>query len=133
MNNTAVIAPPRARPQWHEAITLPPWPGAAEAFDAAIEALIDEFGAEEIWVFGSCARGQTTRESDVDLMIVRSARPACPRPSWEALAVIGPFHRIPMDLFVITPELWGRRRQKPQGVYLDIVRNGKQIYARNDR
>ncbi|MBI4328165.1 MAG: nucleotidyltransferase domain-containing protein [Chloroflexi bacterium] len=132
MNDTAVIALSRARTRRHEGIALPPWPGAAEAFDAAIEALIGEFGAEEIWVFGSCARGTPTRDSDVDLMIVRSARPGCLRPSWEALAVIRPFHRIPMDLFVITPELWGVRRQKPQGLYLDIVRNGKRIYARQD-
>ena len=131
MNEGPVIAPANARTRWHESIALPPWPGAAEAFDAAVEALIVEFGAEEIWVFGSCARGQPARDSDVDLMIVRSARPACLRPSWEALATIRPHHgTFGIDLFVITPELWRQRRQQPNGVYLDVVRHGKLIYAR---
>lgn len=132
MNET--LASPAANViRWHERIALPPHPGAAKAFDAAIEALIQEFGAEEIWVFGSCARGQPTWHSDVDLMIVRQARPDCPRPSLEALQVIRPFHIFPIDLFVIRPDLWAARRLKPQGVYLDIVRNGQRIYARQDR
>lgn len=131
--NETLASPSGSATRWHERIALPPHPGADEAFDAAIEALIHEFGAEEIWVFGSCARGCPTRHSDVDLMIVRSPRPGCLRPSWEALQSIRPFHIFPMDLFVIEPGLWAERRKKPQGVYLDIVCNGKRIYARQDR
>ena len=117
--------------RWHERIALPPHPGAAEALDAAGEALIHEFGAEEIWVFGSCARGQATRHSDVDLMIVRPPRPGCLRPSWEALEVVRPYHGIfGIELFVITPELWRKRQLRPNGVYLDILQQGKLIYAR---
>jgi predicted nucleotidyltransferase len=116
--------------QWHQQISLPPWPGAAAAFDAAIEVLISDFGAEEIWVFGSCAHRSPTEHSDVDLMVVRAQRPGCLRPSREALRVIRPFHRFPLDLFVITPELWAARQRAPQGIYLDIVRNGKRVYAR---
>ena len=133
MSEAPTVSIAKTATAWHERVALPPWPGAAQAFDAAIEALIRDFGAEEIWVFGSCARSHPNRHSDVDLMIVRSARTNCLRPSLEALRVIRPFHIFPMDLFVIVPDLWAARRQKPQGVYLDIVRNGKRIYARQDR
>ena len=134
MTGVQKALPPAPAQTWHTEITLPPWPGAAEAFDAAIEALISDFGAEEIWVFGSCARGSPTRHSDVDLMIVRSARPDCLRPSWEALAAIRPHHGLfGIDLFVITPELWCQRRQRPNGVYVDVVRHGKLIYARQSQ
>jgi predicted nucleotidyltransferase len=131
VNEPSIAAAPKAGHPWHQAIALPPWPGAAEAFDGAIQALIDEFGAEEIWVFGSCAGGKPTRDSDLDLMVVRSARPDCPRPSWEALRVIRPHHKVfGIDLFVITPELWSQRRLRPNGVYLDVVRHGIRVYAR---
>ena len=131
MNDRLVIAQSRAPARWHEYIALPPRPGAAQAFDAIVQALIDNFGAQEIWVFGSCAYGHPTRDSDVDMMIVRSAQPGCLRPSWEALRVIRPYHGLMgIELFVITPELWRQRQQRPNGVYLDVVRHGRLIYAR---
>ncbi len=62
-------------------MTLPPVEGAAEAFDAAMGALIQEFQAKEIWLFGSCAEGTPDRHSDVDLLVVKDPDPAQKRPA----------------------------------------------------
>ena len=117
--------------RWHERVSLPPRPGAAEAFDAAIQALIDEFDAEEIWVYGSCARGSPSRDSDVDFLVVRPHRPDCPRPAVAARLCLGRLpHFLPADLIVLDPAQWSARRERPFGVYSDIVHSGIQIYAR---
>jgi predicted nucleotidyltransferase len=75
--------------------------------EQAVEVLAREFGASEIWLFGSAARGTTTQASGIDLLVVRPARADSPRPSVEArlcLSRHGIHH--PFDLLVLTPERW---------------------------
>jgi hypothetical protein len=130
VNEPSIAAAPKARHPWHQAIALPPWPGAAEAFDGAIQALIDEFGAEEIWVFGSWRRREahTRHRFGPDGCAIGTAG----LPATELGGVAGDSappqgvrHRP-----LITPELWSQRRLRPNGVYLDVVRHGIRVYAR---
>jgi predicted nucleotidyltransferase len=86
--------------------------------EQAVEVLAREFGASEIWLLGSAARGATTEDSDIDLLVVRPARADSPRPSVEArlcLSRHGIHHRF--DLLVLTPERWRQVQERPVGVY----------------
>ena len=58
--------------------------GLDDAIQNATTALADDFGASEIWLFGSYAVGTADEHSDIDLLVVRAERPDCPRPSVEA-------------------------------------------------
>src|SRR5215471_375065 len=94
----------------------------------AVEVLAREFGATEVWLFGSAARGTMTEDSDIDLLVVRSARLDSLRPSLEArlcLSRRGIHH--PFDLLVLTPERWQEAQQRPVGVYQDVLQHGRKL------
>jgi predicted nucleotidyltransferase len=96
--------------------------------ERAVEVLVREFGATEVWLFGSAARGTTTEESDIDLLVVRPARLDWPRPSVEARLCLsrGGIHR-PFDLLVLTPERWQEAQRRPVGVYEEVLQHGRKL------
>jgi predicted nucleotidyltransferase len=96
--------------------------------DQAVEVLAREFGATEVWLFGSAASGATTEESDIDLLVVRPARLDSPRPSVEARLCLSRrgIHR-PFDLLVLTPERWREAQQRPVGVYQEVLQHGRKL------
>lgn len=111
-------------------ISLPPVNGAKFILQKCIEILARDFEAEEVWLYGSCAKQTTHPDSDLDLMVVREMKNT-KKPSLEALKLLRPYHNeIGIDLFVISPEIWNERRKNPNGVYADIVHQGKKLYER---
>ncbi len=109
-----------------------PQAGSGDAIPRqAAESLVRDFGAAEVWLFGSAARGQTSEHSDIDLLVVREARPDCPRPGVEARLCLARRNlRRPFDLLVVTPERWQQVKARPFGVFEDILAHGQQLYAR---
>jgi predicted nucleotidyltransferase len=102
-----------------------------EVVQRTVDALAEDFGAQEIWLFGSMATGQSTEHSDIDLLVVRPARPGSLRPSVEARLCLfrrGICH--PFDLLVLTPERWSQARQNPFGVYEEVLTRGVKLYER---
>jgi len=97
--------------------------------DQAVEVLAREFGAREVWLFGSAATGATDEDSDIDLLVVRPARADSPRPSVEARLCLSRhgIHR-PFDLLVLTPERWREVQRRPVGVYEEVLKHGLKLY-----
>ena len=99
-------------------------------FERMMEELISQFDPKEVWIYGSCAKGDPRWDSDVDLMIVREQRQGVEHPTFEARLLVshakGP---LPVDLMVVTPEDWEKERTSPQGVFIDVVENGVRVYA----
>jgi len=94
-----------------------------------VEVLAREFGASEVWLFGSAARGTTSEDSDIDLLVVRPARADLLRPSVEArLSLSRHGIRRPFDLLVLTPERWNEAQQRPVGVYEEVLQHGLKRY-----
>lgn len=99
--------------------------------DDAVAALAQDFGAAEIWLFGSAAAGLNDEHSDIDLLVVRERRPDCPRPSVEARLCLSRcgVHQS-FDLLVLTPEQWRAAKHQPFGVYDEVLRRGRKLYER---
>jgi len=99
--------------------------------DRAVAVLSDEFGAEEVWLFGSCATGGSDEHSDIDLLVIRPERPGSTRPAVEARLALSRngIHR-PFDLLVLTPERWREAKARPSGVYADVLRRGVRLHER---
>ncbi len=111
-------------------ISLPCVEGAENILQKCVQVLADDFEADEVWLYGSCTKGCSHPESDLDFMVVRELKDL-KRPSLEALKLLRPYHNeIGIDLFVITPEIWSKRQKNPNGVYADIIHRGKKLYAR---
>ncbi len=93
--------------------------------ERSVAALTEDFGASEIWLFGSWAENTMGPHSDIDLLVVRPARVESPRPSVEArLCLFQSGIRQPFDLIVLTPERWQEAQRKPFGVYEDVLERG---------
>ncbi len=96
-----------------------------DVIERAVAALTSDFGATEVWLFGSSASGGAGEHSDVDLLVIRPERPDTPRPSVEArLCLFRHGIHCSFDLLVLTPERWRQVRERPVGVYEEIVRHG---------
>jgi len=113
-------------------ITLPSRPDAEAEFSRCIREVSQDPEIAEIWVYGSCARGTATAESDVDLLVVKStnAKPD-KRMGLEMARKISRLRlNLPVEAVVVTKDLLLERLKKPFGIYSDLARNGRRLYAR---
>lgn len=88
--------------------------------------------AERIILFGSYARGEAGKNSDVDFMIIaESSLPRFKR-SRELYKLFKPYP-FGMDLIVYTPQEFERGRKSPVSFVSTVLREGKTIYVRRNR
>jgi len=111
---------------------LPPQPfNAREELLRVLNALVVSYRAEKIIAFGSCVRGGVTKDSDVDLCIIRDHPPACTHPALEAEAVASlTLPRISTDLVVRSPAQMRLAAAAPFGIMTEILNNGIALYER---
>ena len=82
-------------------------PALEPPLTAFAERLREKIGARQVLIFGSRARGQTSRDSDYDLIVV-SPRFATIEPLRRAIGLRQLWYEVggegPMDLICLTPE-----------------------------
>jgi predicted nucleotidyltransferase len=87
---------------------------------------------DEIWLYGSCAKGNPGPESDVDLLVVKSDTAASSRHM--GLEIARKISRLrlnlPVETAVVRRGLFLERMKKPFGIYWDLAHHGKLLYAR---
>lgn len=98
-----------------------------------VHAIVEEVGPRQIYLFGSCARGTNTANSDVDLLIVED-RPFGPdRNRWSELKrvrkVLKPF-RVPKDILVYSQDEFEKWEDSINHIVAHAVKEGKLIYER---
>ena len=113
-------------------LQIPPGPADPRAaLERMLTALVEDYGAEKIIVFGSCVRGGVTMHSDVDLCVVREHPPGCTHPQLEALTVAGQANvLLSKDILVRTPAQFQRAAEKPFGVMDEVINHGLTVYER---
>jgi uncharacterized protein len=108
-----------------DAVIEPPKGPLAEA----VRRLVELFQPERIYLFGSQARGDTTEDSDYDLMVIV---PASNEPEYrraqEAYGVLWGV-RIPMDVLVWTHDEFEEMVPVVASLPATIMREGKLLYA----
>ncbi len=91
--------------------------------------LVDAFQPERIHVFGSQARGDSTPDSDVDLLVVVShADQPGYRLDQAARRAMGR-HTLSVDVLVMTREEFDRRAPALASLPATVLREGKTLYA----
>ncbi len=48
-------------------LSLPSVPGAEEILKSCVQVLSEDFKADEVWLYGSCAKGSPAPDSDFDV------------------------------------------------------------------
>lgn len=96
-----------------------------------LRALVKNYGAEKIIVFGSAMRGGMAEYSDIDLCVVRRHPPGCTHPARDAGMVVARAGTlISKDILVCTPEQFEAARQRPVGVMDEELNHGVTVYER---
>ena len=104
-----------------------------EVLDEMVRAIVREVDPEEIWLFGSRARGQAGPDSDVDLLVVEREPFGPQRSRWQELVrlydAIAPF-RVGVDLLVYSHQEVAERRHWCNHVIARAMSEGRLLYER---
>ena len=98
----------------------------AEGFlSRALAALREALPIEEVWLFGSFARGKARPGSDVDLLVVLADNHGLRRPNLACYRAIRRLRSgIPTDVMAISKSRWEREQAEPFGLFGDVCREG---------
>jgi superfamily II DNA or RNA helicase/predicted nucleotidyltransferase len=111
----------------------PPEPARRPPIDHWIEVMVErlkaQFAPERIILFGSHARGQANRHSDVDLLVVMD-EVADPRQAAVQIDTALADMPVAKDIFVTTPQEITQRGQLVGTILRPALREGKVLYAR---
>lgn len=95
-----------------------------------VHRIVTGFNPEQVYLFGSRARGTARNDSDVDLLVVM---PVSGSKREKRLAIRGVLHDIPMalDVVVVTPREMESWKDIPATIPRVALREGKLLYARS--
>jgi predicted nucleotidyltransferase len=104
------------------------YPPEAQALKQTVDALVEEFQPERIYLFGSQARGDTTPDSDHDVMVVvpDSNEPSYRR-SQRAYSA-KPYLGLAMDVLVWTTDEFNCRTHLKASLPATILREGRLLH-----
>ncbi|MEK7329328.1 MAG: nucleotidyltransferase domain-containing protein [Candidatus Eisenbacteria bacterium] len=80
-----------------------------------------------IILFGSCARGCASEDSDVDLLVVEAHVADRAAEMVRLARVLSPL-RLPVDILVVSEEAYGLWSAVPDTVYHEARENGRILY-----
>ncbi|HEY5895156.1 MAG TPA: nucleotidyltransferase domain-containing protein [Chthoniobacterales bacterium] len=98
-----------------------------EAAQAMAERLLRDLPAEEVWLFGSQARGDATPDSDVDVLaIVPDSTESRYRRAVTAHGLLADVH-FPKDIIVLTRREWEKELKVPSSLSSTVMREGVRL------
>ena len=92
-------------------------------------AIAEKFCPDKIILFGSFAYGTPHADSDVDLLVIMSARSQGGQAYKIRMALLAPFA---MDLIVRTPDTMKWRLEEGDSFLREIMSKGKVLYEKTD-
>ena len=96
---------------------------------AVARLIVERFDPELVILFGSHARGQGGKHSDVDLLVVMHGEAGEGRGNPVRRAIAERFV-LPVDVIIRSPEALARQRQDPYSVIHRALAEGEVLYER---
>ncbi|MCL5278950.1 MAG: nucleotidyltransferase domain-containing protein [Planctomycetes bacterium] len=105
-----------------------------DLIESMAAAIVQEVKPQRVYLFGSCARGTPTPESDVDFLVVEDEAFDCERSRWTELKrirkALRPF-RIPKDILVYSRAEFDKWQSSANHVIATAIREGRLLYERS--
>jgi len=106
----------------------PLWAITPEKVDAVVHRLVEVASPLRIYLFGSYARGQTRRDSDLDLLIVVDDAVANTREESVRLRRAVRDIHMPMDILVVRARDFEALRDRIGLIYREVAREGQLVF-----
>lgn len=90
--------------------------------------LVDSYKPERIILFGSCAHGKVTEDSDIDMLIIKKTKKRRIDRIKEVLFTVD--NDLPFEPLVYTPQELKRRQAMGDFFVQDVLKEGKIIYEK---
>ena len=99
--------------------------------DLAVELIVDAVSPHLIIIFGSVAKGIARKGSDIDILVVMDSD----KPIEERYEVNLALRHLPVpwDVFVLTPEEFGEKKDDEYNFIYEIVRTGYIAYGDGEK
>ena len=107
----------------------------AEAHLGALAAaLVAAFRPERVILFGSFARGDQNRASDLDLVVIGATEePFCERIGRALASAYAASKRLPVEALVYTPDEWAGMVARGSSFAALVLREGRVLYDRESQ
>lgn len=97
--------------------------------DTTVHRIVERFHPDKVILFGSYARGQLTDDSDLDILVVMPVAGSC-REMANQIDLALADRRVPMDVIVVTPEQFDRRKNIVGTIIGEAATEGRVLYER---
>ncbi len=92
--------------------------------------LVKKYSPEKVIIFGSHAWGSPSRDSDLDIFIVKETRKTLSKRFVEVQKILHGLHgALPIEPLVLTPREVEKRIQLGDPFILKILNEGRQVYG----
>jgi len=93
--------------------------------------IIEKYKPNKIYLFGSVASGKITKDSDIDLLVVKNTKKDYWQRARELSKVVSNIIDVPKDVLNISSKELENRLSAEDFFIKDIINNGKLIYEKN--
>jgi predicted nucleotidyltransferase len=97
---------------------------------AMAQLIVERFDPEQIILFGSHARGESSEHSDVDLLVVLRSDVVKPQRGNPIRRAIAERFVLPVDVMIRSPEVLAGQRNDPHSMIHKVLEEGKVLYER---
>jgi len=107
-----------------------------EVLERMVEAIVREVDPEEIWLFGSRARGEAREHSDVDLLVIEREPFTEGKKRWQHLSRLYDLaaeRRLPVDILLYSQDEANRWGGHAGHILGTVLHDGRRIYERPRR
>lgn len=95
---------------------------------AIVTKIVEAIHPKKIILFGSWARGEADKDSDIDLLVIHES--ILPRPQrYAQVRQLFWGMRLPLDILVLTPDEFALYQSVPGSFTHTVAREGKVLYA----
>jgi len=104
--------------------------GNQEKIQKVVKKIVKRFSPQKVILFGSYAWGKPSKDSDVDLLVIKNSKKRRMEREQELRKLLFPAG-VAMDILVYTPQELEKAINEHQNLFLeDIVRNGRVLFAK---
>jgi predicted nucleotidyltransferase len=100
--------------------------------DEMVRRIVQGFHPDRIILFGSYAKGESTDDSDLDLLIVMPVEGSRRQKTNEIDLALAD-RLVPLDLIVVTPDQFDQQKDVIGTIVREAIREGRVIYERAAR